>query len=70
MITPLSTMIRHFCMMTLHSSEINGPNRHDDSHDMNDDNHDMNFNSQYSNNENHPLYYDNHEEYDDRQFFV
>ena len=58
-------------------SEVNGPNWHvdshdmnDDSHDMNDDNRDINYDSRYSNNENHPLYYDNHEEYDDRQFFV
>ena len=33
-------------------SEINGPNRHDDSHDMNDDNRDMNYDSPNSNNEN------------------
>ena len=51
-------------------SEINGPNRHDDSHDMNDDNHDKDYDSQNSNNENHLLYYDNRDEYDDTPFFV
>ena len=51
-------------------SEINGPNRHDDSHDMNDDNHDKNYDNRNSNNENHLLYYDNRDGYDDTPFFV
>ena len=32
-------------------SEINGPNRHDDSHDMNDDSHNMNNDSRKNNND-------------------
>ena len=51
-------------------SEINDPNRHDDSHDMNDDSHNMNNDSRNNNNDNHLLYYDNRDEYDDTPFFV
>ena len=51
-------------------SKINGPNRHDDSHDMNEDSHNMNNDSRNNNNDNHHLYYDNRDEYDDTPFFV
>ena len=65
MITALSTMIRHFCMMRLHIKIKDNRNVYYDNHNQHNDNHNMNDDNRNVNDDTHYLYDDNHDAYDD-----